>query len=179
MANRTCSVDGCERQIKTRGWCNMHYQRVMKGRPLGPAEPLQVRAPAPVRFWAKVDKRSPDECWLWLAARSPLGYGRFQLGGGDGTINAYRFAYEDTVGPVHAGLELDHLCRNPPCVNPAHLEPVTHRENMRRAIRTHCPQGHLKTPETTWMHKDGSRTCKICDRERQRVAYQRRKVSAA
>jgi hypothetical protein len=44
--------------------------------------------------------------------------------------------WEGEHGPVPEGLELDHLCRNPPCVNPAHLEPVTHQQNMQRSART-------------------------------------------
>ncbi|WP_369010576.1 HNH endonuclease signature motif containing protein, partial [Bacillus cereus] len=48
-------------------------------------------------------------------------------------MRAHRYVYENLSGPIPEGMELDHLCRNPPCVNPDHLDPVTHEENMRRA----------------------------------------------
>ena len=75
----------------------------------------------PERFWNKVNKT--EGCWLWTAALSH-GYGRFGKGGA-----AHRLAWEDRNGPIPEGLVLDHLCRVPRCVNPEHLEPVTHREN--------------------------------------------------
>lgn len=74
------------------------------------------------RFWLKVDKRGPDDCWEWKAGRC-LGYGQFWNNVRD--MPAHRFAYEAVVGPIPEGLTLDHLCRNKGCVNPAHLEPVT------------------------------------------------------
>lgn len=87
------------------------------------------------RFWAKVD-RSGD-CWRWTGALARGGYGFAVVGSRDDPQryrNAHRFAYELSVGPIPEGLELDHLCRNRRCVNPAHLEPVTHSENMRRGV---------------------------------------------
>lgn len=65
-------------------------------------------------------------CWLWQGTLDPLGYGRF------GRKLAHRCGYERHIGPIPAGLVLDHLCVNPPCVNPAHLEPVTQSVNMQR-----------------------------------------------
>lgn len=92
-----------------------------------------VRTDGPeVRFWRLVDKT--DSCWLWLGAQNGKGYGRFTLSGRNGwKRSAHRYAYELLVGPIAAGLDLDHLCRNRLCVNPEHLEPVTRRENLRRA----------------------------------------------
>lgn len=86
-------------------------------------------------------------------------------------------AYIAFNGPIPDDLDLDHLCRNPPCWNPAHLEPVTHRENAHRsplnqanwqAVReiTHCPQGHEYTPENTAISASGSRRCRECERQK-------------
>jgi hypothetical protein len=91
-------------------------------------------APRPegARFWEKVD-RSGD-CWTWTASDNGQGYGQFYLRSGR-KVHAHRYAYEAVVGPIPAGLELDHLCANPSCVNPRHLEPVPHRTNMLRGRR--------------------------------------------
>lgn len=80
------------------------------------------------RFWAKVDKSG--DCWLWLASANRKGYGHIWLNGR--YEQAHRYAYEIAVGPIPLGLQIDHLCRTPQCVNPQHLEPVTLEENSRR-----------------------------------------------
>lgn len=91
-------------------------------------------------WFAKV--RFTPDCWEWLGCKHLSGHGLFRVG--SKSIGAYRVAYEWFVGPVPAGLHLDHVCRNPGCVNPKHLEPVTRGENLRRALvaRTHCKRGH-------------------------------------
>jgi hypothetical protein len=128
------------------------------------------------RFWPKVQK-TPGGCWLWTASLCKgTGYGQFREGGrGSRMRTAHRVAYELLVGPVPAGLQLDHLCRVRRCVNPAHLEPVTNRENQlrgagfpaRNAAKTHCAHGHEYTPENTYLHPStGHRRCRACARER-------------
>ncbi len=118
-----------------------------------------------IRFWSKVEIADPHSCWEWRAAKITEGYGRFWLRGS--MQPAYRVAYELTIGEIPPGLELDHLCLNPGCVNPYHLEPVTHRENMRRSSakggvlyipKKECVNGHLRTPAN--LYKSGH--CKAC-----------------
>lgn len=130
------------------------------------------------RFWAKVDKTaSPDGCWLWTAALFQ-GYGRF--GDHGKTWLAHRFAFELLARPIPAGLCLDHLCRNRACVNPAHLEPVTWRENLlrgtglpaRMAAKTHCDNGHEFTAGNTYITPKG-RSCRACHRLQERERYRR------
>lgn len=118
------------------------------------------------RFWEKV--RKTDGCWFWTSTRGENGYGQFTLRTGV-VRRAHRIAYELAVGPIPDGLEIDHLCRVRACVNPAHLEPVTRQENIRRAVaaKTHCPKGHPRTPENSAHdHVNGSRVwrCKTCRR---------------
>jgi hypothetical protein len=135
------------------------------------------------RFWSKVEKTSA--CWHWHGTRLANGYGQFRLGGPDHRrVPPHRLAYELLVGPVPDGLVLDHLCRIPLCVNPMHLEPVTQRENMRRARavspkmqrRAACVHGHsFFDPENVYVTPDGRRQCRACHYRRQRRRYLRSK----
>lgn len=108
-----------------------------------------------------------DECWIWTG-RLNQGYGLY------GGRIAHRDAYQRLIGPIGEGLELDHICRRPACVNPLHMQPVTRNENIRRryAAITHCKWGHEFTPENTRV-RDGRRHCRECDRRRQ-LAYRAR-----
>lgn len=142
-----------------------------------------LRTPAE-RFWAKVALLE-DGCWAWLAS-SDHGYGQFRVGGRKGRmIGAHVFAYTLLIGPIPAGLELDHLCgpsdqrvpRNRWCVNPAHLEAVTHAVNTLRSPvapaainsrKTHCVHGHAFDEANTHLRPDG-RQCRACRRERERA----------
>lgn len=138
------------------------------------------------RFCSKL---RPDEsgCWLWAGQISTAGYGVFSrsrdgLVSARRQIEAHRYAYETLVGPIPDGLELDHLCRVKACVNPAHLEPVTHAENIRRAwvaLRTSCPKGHAYDDDNTIVNARGHRRCRTCAREQAAAAYRRKKESAA
>jgi len=106
------------------------------------------------RFWPKV-RCFPGECWVWTAADNGAGYG--VIGDKDRIVYAHRYAYETLIGPIPTGKELDHRCRNPRCVNPTHLEAVTHRENIARGVAPWaryqrgepCIRGHARTPATT------------------------------
>lgn len=123
-----------------------------------------------------------NHCWLWTANKSYDGYGRFML---KGKVRfAHRVAYAAIIGEVGSGKELDHLCRVRHCVNPSHLEAVTHAENVRRGdgnpkfaeyngSKTHCPSNHEYSTKNTRFEKcktsssGYSRKCRECDRLRQ------------
>lgn len=119
------------------------------------------------------DRGYSTPCWIWLGKPDHLGYGRVTFRGVRKT--AHRFFYEMRNGPIPEGLEPDHLCRVRACVNPDHIEAVTHTENMRRSLNPNnvafrnntCTKGHPKTPENGRPHstKD-SWVCLICARER-------------
>jgi hypothetical protein len=184
-----CVIDGCERTVRARGWCAAHYERWLKrGDPLA-GGPIRVRlcgTPAE-RFWAKVNIRAADECWEWQAFTTPKGYGRFNTGTGASSAWAHRYAYELLVGPIPDGLVIDHLCRNPGCCNPVHMEPVTAVENTMRghsfsavnAAKTHCVRGHpLAGSNLGRDGKSGKRWCRTCRYEINRKNYLRRKQNA-
>lgn len=130
MTFNRCIIPGCDRKVHGHGWCRLHYQRWHKWG--DPMTALVARDGASVehRFWLKVDKTAPDGCWVWTAHIHRLGYGLFNSGGR--TRLAHRVSYELSGFELTDGLELDHLCRNRACVNPAHLEQVSHVVNVRR-----------------------------------------------
>jgi hypothetical protein len=101
----------------------------------------------------------------------PDGYGKYS------GRQAHRVVYETLAGPVPDGLELDHLCRQKACVNPQHLEPVTHRENMRRRFADYSVCKHAYTPENTYVMPSGTRDCRACIRRRA-AEYKARKRAA-
>ena len=115
------------------------------------------------------DQGLSQDCWNWQAATNnkpeSRAYGQFWLNGK--LVLAHRFSYETEVGQIPEGLQLDHLCRNPRCVRPDHLEPVTRSENVRRGNvckpATHCKRGHEFTKANTYIrHQGGTRECYAC-----------------
>ncbi len=147
------------------------------------------RIPAWVRFWSKVDKT--DSCWLWTAFKNPCGYGMFGAQTPERpkrVMLAHRWAYEQCVGPIPAGMELDHLCRIRACVNFDHLRVVPHSENIPHGIlrglgrtnkaKTHCPQGHPYDVANTYIDPRGGRKCRICNADRGRALRHRLSILA-
>ena len=130
---------------------------------------IYPRKPVEQRFWEKVDKDGPNGCWIWNAWKNDRGYGSFSPTHRE-KIRAHRWAYEDVNGPIPEGYQLDHICRNRICVNPAHLEVVTPQQNTLRgqsfaavnARKTHCPQGHTYDLFNTYVDLDGRRRCRAC-----------------
>ncbi len=119
-------------------------------------------------------------CWLWIGGLDRKGYGVTYWKGRSQKV--HRVVYEELAGQIPHGLQLDHLCRVRNCVNPAHLEPVTLAENVRRGnsglqnrTKTHCPRGHEYTPDNTYLCAQGKRSCKAC-RETEERKQRRREL---
>lgn len=145
------------------------------------------------RFLNKINKQE-NGCWIWTGATKT---GRIRNGKGEKysvctlrrkNEQAHRVLFRHYKREIQQGLEIDHLCRNTLCVNPDHLEAVTHSENVKRGTswhkvakiqkdKTHCPQGHEYTKENTYMHNN-QRHCRECVRNRARE-YQARKRAKA
>jgi hypothetical protein len=197
----TCSVDGCDKAPVARGMCRSDYGRWHRNR--DPAlHPLLGKMD---KFWAKVDKRGPDECWLWTGALVWDGYPRFKTTyEGEPFVRAHRFAYRVLVGPIPAGYTIDHLCHTDECTlkeqdcphrrccNPAHLEPVTGRDNTlrgnsvsrRNAEKTHCLRGHPLSGDNLYVSPAGDRNCRTCQRAKhkrrnQALKEERRRAESA
>ncbi len=97
------------------------------------------------RFWNRTEVRKPNECWPWTGTITKKGYGTLEILGK--AVVAHRLSYEVNSGkPVPAGLVVDHKCCNKACVNPAHLEAVTHSVNCRRRDNN-CVRKVRKTKE--------------------------------
>lgn len=156
-----------------------------KGKPRSPetrSKLSQPRVPLAERFWVKVDKRGPDDCWHWTASLHNQGYGQIGMGHGHARL-AHHVVWLLTYGQWPSG-DVDHDCHNLDpdcpggvaclhrrCVNPAHLRQVDRRTNLRasrhtqtsiNAAKTHCNNGHPFNAQNTYIRPDGYRDCRIC-----------------
>ncbi|MDE2020515.1 MAG: HNH endonuclease [Patescibacteria group bacterium] len=135
------------------------------------------------RFWRYVSPEPNSGCWLWEGALINTGYGLLTIGHKKQKL-AHRISYEIHKGPIPIGLELDHRCYNTACVNPSHLEAVTHAVNTKRGrfkkgkehylgAKTKCRHGHEFTEQNTVFIKhsrDGHvfRSCRLCAKARKK-----------
>lgn len=106
-------------------------------------------------------------CWEWTARLSDRGYAVLDID--NKTVRVHKYLWEHLHGQVPKGKELDHLCHNKCCINPNHLEPVTHLENMRRRRKTICQKGHIITIENSYDNGVGGRSCRICVLQKARL----------
>ena len=142
------------------------------------------------RFWSKVNFNGPvpiscphlGSCWLWTAGQFSNGYGQFSIKAKKKL--SHRISYQYMVGTIPDGLDLDHICRVRNCVNPAHLEPVTRKVNLRRgntipaknAAKKKCPNGHPYSGGNLYVDPRGGRFCRICKNETWRRWYERHRA---
>lgn len=174
----TCSVTGCEEpvKVKKRGLCTRHYARWQRhGTPVDEAlvRPLTDSAESRFRRYIVHDVSG---CWVWTGGRNSRRKPESQQYGVYRRRLAHRWSYEHFVGLIPPNTEIDHLCRRTLCVNPAHLEPVSHQVNIVRgespaanhARKTHCAKGHPYDRLTS-----GKRVCRECSRKRSREWYRR------
>jgi hypothetical protein len=162
-----CIEDACTARAYVRGHCYKHNARLKRHGDVNTVlvdMSNRIYADTPTRFMAKVDKT--ESCWNWTAGRNKQGYGAFDRG------LAHRWSYEHFVGPVPAGLVLDHLCRNRACVNPSHLEAVTSRVNILRGEgppaqngrRDYCKYGHKLAGDNVklYVRPDTGKPTRVC-----------------
>lgn len=136
------------------------------------------------RFWARVDKRGPDECWPWLGGKASTNsaYGRMSISHSVARP-AHQIAWEMANGqPFPSGKVGCHSCDNPNCVNPAHIWPGTQAENIRDCVakgrhaskpQSHCQRGHQLDPDNRIPMAGGGSRCRACARAGTRERTQR------
>jgi hypothetical protein len=185
MVNKICGVIECDLLVSpksAKGLCVKHYRRLKLY-----GDPNIVKV---VYFSDELDKLLDavvfpedyvDGCWGWRKKKAKFGYGKHYWKGK--YTSAHRALYKLLVDDNISGFDVDHLCRNPECTNPNHMEVVTSRENTLRGIsppalnilKTECLNGHQYTPENTKWNKKGGRSCRECGRVKWRAYYYKRK----
>jgi hypothetical protein len=187
-----CSINGCDRLTKGRGWCSTHYER---WRVHGDPQIIKIQRGMPLEDRVReCTDATGDGCWLWTGVVSSDGYARLNVD--DRLLYAHRLVYEIAVGPIPEGYQVDHTCHvhdectatatdclHRRCVRPDHLAAVTPRVNILRsnnpaakhARKTHCKRGHPFEGENLVIRKSGYRQCRTCRREddRRRDALKR------
>lgn len=176
---RICQGEGCDREPRnnTSPYCEKHYSRVKRHG--DPNFALKDHTPARERWKKRYIVDPKTGCWEWTGVKSGS-YGVISDGQGVQLI-AHRLVWEETGHVLIKGMELDHRCFNKGCVNPDHLEQVSHTVNVRRGskngsnfLKTQCDNGHEFTPENTYIRSNGWRSCRACNRRIMREHYAKR-----
>lgn len=161
MAQRKCTVEGCERPARYRtgvGWCSMHAERWRQTGELADPRPTFEE-----RLWSRVQK-GPG-CWLWTGSCIAAGYGQIEVreNGRRKSLRVHRVVWELLRGPIPEGLVLCHTCDNPPCCNPDHLFVGTHRDNILDMVSKGRNVGNALDPEER-RERLSTLTAKLCSR---------------
>jgi hypothetical protein len=187
---RVCLMDGCDRYRAGQGYCSMHYARLLRRGEVGGLEKEVVGYPdSLVRYSDR--SGGPQSCWPWLSALTPMGYAYASTPPGR-TQTVHVLMYEDEIGLIPEGMDLDHLCHRDGvcaggptclhrrCINPAHLEPVSRQVNLLRGRHSFGFNGlcmaqvhDMTQPENIITEPSGNRRCRPC-----RMAYFERKRRA-
>jgi len=164
-----CSVLDCTKPHTGLSYCRSHYRKFKySGDPFGKTKKYKT---LDERFWEYVEIGNKKECWLWTGHKLNNGYG--QIKGNPPAHKrhlAHRIAYTFIRGEIPHDKVIDHLCKNKSCVNPYHMELVSHVENVmrgnsphaRNARKTHCPSGHPYSGDNLRIDKNGWRRCAKC-----------------
>lgn len=158
-----CEQQPCERPARTLGYCHMHYRRMWR---TGKASGLSQKD----AFFGHITHETVDGCWIWDKP-SHKGYGQFS----GTTAHGWSFTY--FMDDIPESIEIDHLCRVRACVNPWHMDPVPQKVNLLRGVgspamnarKTHCKRGHEFDVDNTYVNPKGQRTCRRCNRDRDRL----------
>ncbi len=150
---------------------------------------MELTAQEKSRFWEKVDYEE-GSCWIWIGARIPEQYGSFGVGGKQYGAHRISFMIHNPDENI-IGLDVHHVCNNPPCVNPSHLLAVSRREHIRdltpnnpvyqKARQDQCWRGHPLTGDNLHAYTDKNgqahRQCRKCVAERgSAYRYRRRQL---
>lgn len=146
-----------------------------KGEPIEYLNGHRNRRPVADRYRDKVVQRGADECWGWTGSVNRQGYGQLLRDGRP--VGAHRVSFEISHGPQPDGTHIHHICENPICTNPAHLEALTPSEHKKRHLKTHCKRGHEFTEENTYRPPAGSRMCRTCLRMHNKLNKRRRRAA--
>ncbi len=167
MTERPCVVDGCAKLARRTGrMCSMHEARLRRTG-MTDARPIETRED---RYWLAV-RKAPTGCWGWAGSVNNHGYGKV------GQHYAHRFSWQLHFGPIPVGLYVMHVCDNPPCTNPSHLQLGTQKANMEDASR----KGRLRSrpPRGEANHFAKLTAQQALEIRRRRLAGEPRKVIAA